>query len=350
MTRIAIGRADLAAVEILDEPSPDLDHGQIRLTIDRFGLSANNISYAMTGDFLGYWAHFPVDDARGCVPVWGFADVAESRHGEFAVGERIFGYLPMGTELVVRPDAVTDLAFHDASDHRAALHPWYTRLYRCGADPAYDADGEGLQAIVWALFMTGWALADELAASARTVVASSASSKTALAMAWSLQQLDTTVEVVGLTSAANVDFVASTGVYDAVHTYDDLGLGQVAGPVAFVDYAGSQGLKERVHAALGERLADSVIVGGTHKGGEPGTGELSGPAPRFFFIPDVAEAAEGGHPAFHARFADALGRFSPWIAEHLDIAETAGIDTVVAAYRRLLSDNPSPNEGLVFTW
>ena len=101
MTRIAVGRADIAAVEVLDEFSAPVSEGQVRLAVGVFGMSANNISYAMTGEFLGYWAHFPVDEERGCVPVWGFADVVESRHPDIEVGERIFGYLPMATELVV---------------------------------------------------------------------------------------------------------------------------------------------------------------------------------------------------------------------------------------------------------
>ncbi|MEM8706580.1 MAG: DUF2855 family protein [Actinomycetota bacterium] len=350
MTRIAVGRADISAVEVLDEPAAELADGQVRLAVDAFGMSANNISHAMTGDFLGYGAHFPVDGARGCVPVWGFAEVAESRHADVAVGERIFGYLPMATELIVQPDEVSELAFSDSIEHRAALHPWYRRLYRCAADPAHAADAEGVQATVWALFMTGWAIADDLAGSARTVVASSASSKTSLSLAWAMRRLGVDVQVVGLTSAANVDFVERCDVYDSVRTYDGLDLADLEGPVAYVDFAGNAGLKERVHTALGERLTDSLIVGGTHQGGDPGTGELVGPPPRFFFIPDVAEAAEGGHAAFHARFADALAPFSAWIGELLELDEATGVDAVVAAYTELLEGNPGPIRSKVLSW
>lgn len=350
MTRIAVGRADIAAVEVLDESPAPLVDGQLRLAVDLFGMSANNVSYAMTGEFLGYWAHFPVDETRGCVPVWGFAEVAESRHPDIDVGERIFGYLPMATELIVQPDDVSDLAFSDSIEHRAALHPWYRRLYRCAADPAHAADAEGLQATVWALFMTGWAIADDLAGSARTVVASSASSKTALSLAWAMRQLGVDVEVVGLTSDANAAFVSGADVYDSVRTYDGLDLSDLEGPVAYVDFAGNAGLKERVHAALADRLTDSLIVGGTHQGGDPATGELVGPPPRFFFIPDVAEAAPDGHTGFHARFAAALGEFSPWVAGLLELDEAAGTEAVVAAYTELLAGNPGPTRSKVLSW
>ena len=350
MTRIAVGRTDFSAVEVLDEAPVPLDDGQVRLAVDVFGLSANNISYALAGDFLGYWSHFPVSDSLGCIPVWGFADVVESRHDDIAVGERVFGYLPMASETVVQPAAVDDLAFHDAIAHRSALHPWYTRMYRCAADPVYDAGAEGMIATLWALFMTGWALAAELSATARTVVVSSASSKTSLSMAWAMQQLDAEVDVVGLTSAGNVGFVEASGVYDTILTYDDLSLADVTGPAAYVDIAGNASVKQAVHDALGDRLTDSVLVGGTHKGAGAASGELSGPAPRFFFIPDVAEQHEGGHPAFHADFASAWARFLPWIDGRLVLDTAAGLDAIVATYRRVLGDNPRPNESTVLSW
>lgn len=348
MTRIAVGRSDFAHVEVLDEPATPLADGQVRLSVSCFGLSANNISYASAGDFLGYWAHFPVDDVLGCIPVWGFADVVESRHRDIAVGERVFGYLPMASETVVQPDGVTDVAFHDAVAHRAALHPWYTRMYRCGADPVYDAEAEGLIATVWALFMTGWALADELAASARTVVVSSASSKTSMSLAWSLQQHAADVAVVGLTSADNVGFVGASGVYDSVVAYDELALDRVEGPAAYVDIAGNAAVKEQVHSTLGDRLTDSVLVGGTHKGAGVASGEIVGPAARFFFIPDVAEAA--GHDVFHARFAEAWERFKPWIEARISLSSASGLDAIVAAYRSVLSDNPDPAGSPVLSW
>ncbi len=350
MTRIAVGRADIAAVEVLDESSVPVPEGQVRLAVDVFGMSANNISYAMTGDSLGYWGHFPVDEERGCVPVRGFADVVESRHPDIEVGERIFGYLPMATELVVQPDAVTDLAFSDSIEHRSALHPWYRRLYRCATDSAHAADAEGLQATVWALFMTGWAIADDLAGSVRAIVVSNASSKTSLSVARAIRQLAVDVAVIGLTSASNIDFVAGADIYDSVCVCGDLDLSDLEALVAYVDVAGNAGLKERVHAALGDRLADSLIVGGTHQGGDPATGELAGPDPRCFSIPDVAEKAADGHAGFHARFAAAVCEFSPWIADLIELDEAIGVDAVVATCEELLASRPGPSRSKVLSW
>ena len=38
---------------------PTLQPGQIRLTVERFALTTNNITYAVAGDMLDYWGFFP---------------------------------------------------------------------------------------------------------------------------------------------------------------------------------------------------------------------------------------------------------------------------------------------------
>ncbi|MEO1058381.1 MAG: DUF2855 family protein, partial [Actinomycetota bacterium] len=232
------------------------------------------------------------------------------------------------------------------------LHPWYTRLYRCGSDPLYTAAGEPLQAVMWALFMTGWALADQLAGNAATVVVSSASSKTSLALAWSLRREAPDVTVVGLTSAGNARFVEETDAYDITATYDDMALEDVAGPAAYVDTAGNPGVTGRVHAALGDRLVDSITLGATHRGAGGDGAALVGPPPRFFFIPDVAEqgAAAQGAGAYHARFASAWSDFAPWIGSRLNIVEATGIDAIVDAYQRAAAGAFAPDTAAVLSW
>ena len=150
--------------------------------------------------------------------------------------------------------------------------------------------------------------------------------------------------------AYSIGFVAAADIYDSVRVYNDLNLSDLEGPVAYVDVAGDAGMKERVHAALGDRLTDSLIVGGTHQGGDPATGELAGPGPRFFFIPDVAENTADGHAGFHARFAAALREFSPWIAELIELDQATGVDAVVATYEELLTSRPGPSRSKVLSW
>ena len=69
-----------------------------------------------------------------------------------------------------------------------------------------------------------------------------------------------------------------------------------------------------------------------------------------FFIPDVAENAADGHAGFHARFAAALGEFSPWIAELIELDQATGVAAVVATYEELLTSRPGPIRSKVLSW
>ncbi len=91
MARFEVTRSNLRDarwVASADEPPTD---GQVRMQIDAFALTANNITDAAFGEAMQYWQFFPTADAAtGCIPVWGFAAVAESRCADVAVGERIY--------------------------------------------------------------------------------------------------------------------------------------------------------------------------------------------------------------------------------------------------------------------
>ena len=74
------------------------------MAIDSFALTSNNITYAAFGDAMKYWSFFPTDDpSMGCIPVWGFANVAESRCEGVTVGERYYGYFPIADGVDLYP-------------------------------------------------------------------------------------------------------------------------------------------------------------------------------------------------------------------------------------------------------
>ena len=68
-----------------EAPAPEAADGQVLFRVDRFAFTANNISYALAGDMLGYWRFFPAPEGWGRLPVMGFADVIESRHADVAI-------------------------------------------------------------------------------------------------------------------------------------------------------------------------------------------------------------------------------------------------------------------------
>ena len=190
--------------------------------IESFGLTSNNITYAVFGETMKYWDFFPASDPEwGRLNVWGYARVEQSRHPEVEVGMRVYGYLPCASHVVVVPDRIDAKGFVDAAAHRASLPSAYQGYRDVETDPVYSTEREAEHILFFPLFFTSFLiddfLADEDFFGADTIVVSSASSKTAIIAAYQLAKRDG-IEVVGLTSAGNREFVEGLGVYDSVHS------------------------------------------------------------------------------------------------------------------------------------
>src|SRR5690606_16361134 len=119
-------------------------------------LTANNITYGVAGDSIGYWQFFPAqggaDGGWGRIPVWGFGDVVRSAAEGVAAGERFYGYFPMASHLVVKPERITGHGFRDGAAHRAALPPVYNNYTLTRTDAAYRPDQEAMQMLFRPLF------------------------------------------------------------------------------------------------------------------------------------------------------------------------------------------------------
>jgi hypothetical protein len=339
-----------------DKDDVALEAGQLLLRVDRFAFTANNITYGAVGDLIGYWSFFPTQDGWGRIPVWGFGDIARSRHDGLQPGERIFGYFPMSTHLVVQADRVSAAGFIDASPHRATLPPIYNQYTRVAADPGYDRAHEAQIALFRPFFTTSFLLDDFLAESAffgsRSVILSSASSKTALGLAFLLSDARRgQCEVVGLTSQSNKSFVERAGYYDRVVAYDDLRSLSSETPAVFVDFAGNATVVSAVHHALGDSLRYSCSVGVTHWEKMAPGGKLPGPAPILFFAPDHARRRSGdwGTAGLQARVGEAMQRFLDSAARWLRIVEGHGQATVESVYRAALDGKIDPSEGHVLS-
>ena len=95
MTELWVDRGDYRQTQQVSGECPKPAEGEILLAIDKFAMTANNVSYAASGDMIGYWRFFPTHaDPWGKVPVWGMADVVASRCPDIAVGERLYGFSP----------------------------------------------------------------------------------------------------------------------------------------------------------------------------------------------------------------------------------------------------------------
>jgi hypothetical protein len=350
-----VNRSDLrqtAFVPGRESGDTTLAPGQALLRVDRFAFTANNITYGAVGDMIGYWSFFPAKEGWGRIPVWGFADVVRSRHEGLPPGERIYGYFPISTYLVVQADHVSPAGFIDAAPHRAALPPIYNQYTRVAADPSHDRAHEAHMALFRPLFTTSFLLEDFLGESAffgaRSVVLSSASSKTALGLAFLLKHARRErCEVVGLTSPTNKAFVERTGYYDRAVAYDDVRSLSGGMPAVFVDFAGNAAVVSAVHHALGDGLKYSCSVGVTHWDKMAPGAELPGPPPILFFAPDHARRRIGdwGGAGLQSRVSEAMGRFLTSAAQWLRIVEGHGQAAVESIYRAALDGKMNPSEG-----
>ena len=299
-TTFHVRKDRLAQTHWHDLPDAPLAPNQVRARIDRFALTSNNITYAAFGDAMNYWRFYPTgEDAWGCIPVWGFATVVESTHAGVPVGERIYGYFPMASSVVLTPVRVTPQGWFDGAPHRAELHPVYNQLTRCATDPFYTADTEDVQALLRPLFITSWLIDDFLADNdffgARVMLLSSASSKTAYGTAFQLAQREG-IEVVGLTSPGNVAFCEGLGCYDRVLTYDQLDAIDADAACVYVDFAGNSELRRAIHTRF-VNLKHSSSIGGTHVEHLGAARDLPGPRATLFFAPaQIKKRAPNGAP------------------------------------------------------
>jgi hypothetical protein len=342
-----VKRDDLHECRIVETSPRELEPGQTLLAVSAFGLTANNITYAVFGEAMSYWSFFPAEEGWGRIPMWGFADVAATEHDGLKEGTRVFGYLPPSTHLVVTPDRVDDRGFTDATPHRSALPSAYNNYLRVDAAPGYEERYEDQQMLLWPLFFTSFLIDDFLDDSgffgAGTVVISSASSKTASALAFLLSRRDG-IDVIGLTSPGNTGFVEKLGVYDRVVPYQDVeSLPEEA--TIYVDIAGNGTVREAIHNHLGERLAHSSVVGDTHWDNTEGAeGELPGPNPTFFFAPDrVSKRSEDwGRDGLESRVGDAWRPYVEWTTGWLDVVHGTGPEALESAYLEVLDGRMGP--------
>lgn len=339
MWDLLIEKRDLRRTTVREATRPRLADGEALFEVESFALTANNITYGAIGDAFGYWKFFPAAEGMGRIPVWGHARVIESRAKAAPVGARVFGYLPMSTHVVMRPVAGGG-GLIDASEHRAGLPPTYNAYPPAAGDALEDH-----RSVLRPLFMTSYLLDAQLAETdERTVLLSSASSKTAMGLAWLLRARG--AKAIGLTSSGKVATLADKGLYDQLIPYDQVPDLQLDGPVAYVDFAGDGQVIGAVHRRLAGQLSLSLTVGATHWEGDRERGELPGPQPVLFFAPDVIRrlASGGGAAAFFGGFEARMAAFvaaNPW----LKLVFHEGPEALQKVYADVLEGRATPDQG-----
>ncbi|MFG2064870.1 DUF2855 family protein [Micromonospora sp. NPDC048871] len=345
----AVARADLADTTLVDNSVPALADGEALLRVDRVGLTANNVTYAVLGEAMRYWEFFPpeargLDRRWGLPPLWGFAEVTASTVAGVEPGQRVYGYLPPAGHLVVRPQRADATGFRDASGHRVDLPSPYNAYRSTTGDPAYRAEQEDLLILFRPLFFTSFMLADQIIDNdhygAQSLVLSSASSKTAYAAAFELHGRGP--RLIGLTSPGNVAFTRSLGCYDTVLSYDDI---DTLDPVAtvYLDLSGSPATRAALRDHLGDRLIRDIAVGLTQQTpNADAAGEV-------FFAPVQMRkrSQDWGRDGLDARFTDAWQRFVPVLNDRLDVQVGNGPEALRHAWLDVLAGRTPPRVGHV---
>jgi len=354
MSDFLVKRDDLRECRVAESATPEVGPGQALLRVDAFGLTANNITYAVMGEAMSYWDFFPAQDGWGRVPMWGFAEVERSEAEGVEVGTRLYGYLPPSSHLLVTPANANEQGFVDGSPHRAALPSAYHRYSATGTDPFYRADTEEMQMLLRPLFFTSFLIDDQLDDDELTergpIVVSSASSKTAIGAAFLLAQREG-VELIGLTSARSVEFVESLGIYGRTIPYDEID-SLDKGPATYVDVAGDGAVRQAVHSHFGDVLNHSMAVGVTHwEEFGSGQGELPGPAPKLFFAPDrvVKRSEDWGDDELMRHAASAWHPFCGWTAGWLKTILGQGFNDVKRAYLDVIDGRVDPKTAHVIS-
>lgn len=349
-----VDRKDWAKTRFVESPLPELAAGQVLFRVDRFALTANNISYAVAGDMLGYWRFFPCREGWGRIPVMGFADVIRSTHPKVAEGARCFGFYPMSRHLVIQPGAVTPAQIVDAAPHRAGLAPTYAQYLPTTGDAVYAEKREDQILLMRGLFMTSF-LADDFLAEqdyrgARSVLISSASSKTSIALAYQVKQ-GGRARALGLTSARNAEFVRSLGFYDQVVLYDEVASLPASEPAVFVDMAGDRAVTAAVHRHFGDRLKYDCSIGVTHWSAAGANESLPGPKPEFFFAPTqiVKRSKDWGPQGLSQRIGAAWTRFCDDSDAWLHVVRGKGPDALARVYADTLAGRTHPADGHILS-
>ena len=332
------------------EPIP-LAPGEVRLTLERFALTSNNISYALSGDLLDYWGFFPAEASWGRLPAMGYGVVSESANPDIAVGGRYFGFFPVGSEHIVQALSSSS-GFIDAGAHREK-HAMAYRAFDRVADVAGENDNAVL--IFRGLLMTSFLAEDFLREQkffdATQVVITSASSKTSIALAHCLRT-HSTMRVIGLTSDANVDFVNSVGEYHDVVTYSEISSLDPSIQTVIVDMAGNPEIVALVHTHFGESLKYSCSIGATHWDQTSHRVDTPGPKPQFFFAPSQISkrSKEWGREELNNRLETALTTFIEGSKEWLRIEHSQGADAVSETYSQLVAGKMPPEIGNILSF
>jgi len=348
MYQLQVNRNDFYDYRILKSSPSDIEEGEILVKIDQFAFTSNNITYAIVGERVGYWKFFPVSEAEGIIPVWGYSEVIASKSEAISVGERIYGYYPMASHLVMVPTKIKDGNFTDGTAHRAELPQIYNNYISTATDPSYSKNEEAFQSIFRPLFTTSFLIDDLFFDNSffdsKNIILTSASSKTAIGTAFLLHQRKSNhdIKIIGLTATQNLNFVSNLGFYDDVISYDQIDTLEAV-KSAIIDFAGNDNTHAQLQEHLGDRLQYNCLVGMVDWQNN-GTTTPNG---QFFFAPTqlVKRNKEWGPQVLQQKLASSWLSFTKNAKSWITFNEINTIEGLRELYLKMLEGDIDPSIG-----
>ena len=360
MSEFQVLKQKLSDTRVVATPAVDetaqLEAGELLLKVDTYSYTANNITYGVAGDQLGYWHFFPAQDAEhegwGIIPVWGFGTVIGSNCEGVEKGERVFGYFPSANYLKMSNVHVSGTKLVDGAAHRSQLPPAYNRYRRVNFEPGYRPELDAAMMLLWPLHVTSFSLWDKLVMhdyfGAKQVLVISASSKTSLGLGFALSQDGDAPKSIGVTSAGNKAWVESVNLYDDVISYDQVtNLDNTE--TVIVDMAGNAGLLNELQAHLGDNLKYCLSVGLTHY--EQMHAEVTLPKDRkeFFFAPGHIQERikQWGPEEFDKRSTGFLAKSTAHSQNWMKVRTVEGLEGLKDVYPDIANGKVPPQDGII---
>lgn len=257
----------------------------------------------------------------------------------------------MADRFVAEPGKITEHGFRDMASHRQANAAIYNN-YDFISKNARIKPGMDYLPIIRPLFTTSYLLYhffnDNQSFGAKQVILTSASSKTAMAMAAVLKdhQSEMGIKIIGTTSSGNKSFVESTGFYDEVYSYNDVDqIKNISTSVA--DFSGNKQFLLQLDEFLGDELKFISAIGLTDWESN------NDPAPvakaKFFFAPTYAQEKfnQWGVAEGTRMIQKAMMKFIAQVAPMIQLNRQKDLDSLKQHFDDMVKGNVNPKEGLL---
>ena len=334
-----------------------LGENELIVEVNEFSFTANNITYGVAGDMLGYWQFFPAldngDDQWGIIPVWGFATVTASSCAGVEVGERLFGYFPTDNQLKMSNVILKGDKLIDGAEHRAKLPQGYNTYTRVNLEHGYMPAFDNERMLLWPLHVTSFSLWDCLVMNewygADQVLVLSASSKTSLGLGFAIHLDKDAKPSVGVTSGGNQAWVESLGMYDEVVNYDDVENLDASKKVAIVDMSGNIGLLNKLNDHYGDNLMHCLNVGITHRDQAGHHTDIPEGRKTFFFAPGHIQQrmSDWGPEEFFKRSGAFLQKSIADSKRWMKVRDLNGLEDLKEQFQAVADGKVSPEYGLI---